>query len=669
MPAIISEKFRIFNAKQFLESLSEGTPSGSAGDSSTDRTRLFFFIGRPQLWKGHLEIYNKNNVVFTVGMTVTSGIFSGVVSEVYDNSLLLTGMTVGVNPTIGSVLTGTGGTPPTAKVGSFRYATEDSPLTPFDNQDEKYEVYSDMVAAKRVDSSSARPVSRRYNYSTAVNPKFDMWRSDYSVNKQTATGAFTLSQGKYTVLNSVYEVFGCVYNGTSVTNPTGTNVNEEPNTTSVNYSGGYYTQTDGNYKWKYLYTISTTDVIKFLSSDFLPVATDPTVSAAAVDGAIQAVVLRDAGTASTFVANRNIISSPLYASIVGDGSNGIVKFGTNANGQITDARVHAAGTGYTYGNVLLQTGASGRGVFTDASLTISSTVTTSTSGGVGNIEVIIPPQGGYGFDAVAEMAAKRIMLNVRLESLEGIGDFPIDNDFRRIGIIQDPLQFGSSSPTSYFTNPTASMMRSIKITGANGNFIVDNYITQGSGISQAKGIIVSWTLDDGSTTSGILKYYQSPEYNAVSGKVNLFTSAGGTITETSASGVATGRTGSVDTTYGNVGSSTAWSSGGTATLNAIISASVTSIIAGQGTVTQTIFYRVSSAGVFGSAAPTHTLGSATNGTATLIVYEPALGTLYTNGLSDPEIKFNSGELIYIENRRLVTRAQDQIEDIKLVIEF
>lgn len=669
MPAIISEKFRIFNAKQFLESLSEGTPAGSGGDSSTDRTRLYFFIGRPQLWKGHLEIYNKNSASFTVGMTVTSGSFSGTVSEIYDNSLLLTGMTIGVTPAIGSTITGTGGTPPTAKVGSFRYASEDTPLTPLDNQDEKYEIYSDMVAAKRIDSSSARHVTRRYNYTTAVNPKFDMWRSDYSVIKPTATGASSLSAGKYVVLNSVYEAFACVYNGTSVTNPTGTNVNEEPNTSSANYSGGYYTQTDGNYKWKYLYTISTTDVIKFLSSDFIPVTVDPTVSAAAVDGAIQAVVLRDAGTASTFVANRNITTNPLYAAIVGDGTGGIVRFGTNANGQITDAKVHAAGTGYTYGNILLQTGASGRGVFTDAALTVSSTVTTSTTGGVGNIEVIIPPQGGYGYDAVAETAAKRVMLNVRLESLEGVGDFPIDNDFRRIGVIQDPLQFGSSSPTAYYTNPTASMLRSIKITGANGNFTVDNFITQGSGTTQAKGTIVSWVLDDGSTTSGILKYYQTPEYHSVSGKTNLFTSAGGTITETSPTGVATGRTGSVDTTYGNIGSSTPWSSGGTATLNAIVSTSVTSNIAGQGTITQTIYYRVSSAGTFGTNAPTHTFGAAANGTATLTVYEPALGTLYTNGLSDPEIKFNSGELIYLENRRLVTRALDQIEDIKLIIEF
>jgi len=48
---------------------------------------------------------------------------------------------------------------------------------------------------------------------------------------------------------------------------------------------------------------------------------------------------------------------------------------------------------------------------------------------------------------------------------------------------------------------------------------------------------------------------------------------------------------------------------------------------------------------------------------------PLLGQSFTAGLSDPEIENNSGEFIYIENRRLITRAPDQIEDIKLVIEF
>ena len=46
-----------------------------------------------------------------------------------------------------------------------------------------------------------------------------------------------------------------------------------------------------------------------------------------------------------------------------------------------------------------------------------------------------------------------------------------------------------------------------------------------------------------------------------------------------------------------------------------------------------------------------------------------LGVTFSSGLAAPEIENNSGEVIYVENRRLITRAPDQIEDIKLVIEF
>ena len=61
MAAIISEKFRIFNAKQFLESLSEASA-----------TNMYFFVGRPQKWYAYLEIYNVSGT-FQVGETVTGG--------------------------------------------------------------------------------------------------------------------------------------------------------------------------------------------------------------------------------------------------------------------------------------------------------------------------------------------------------------------------------------------------------------------------------------------------------------------------------------------------------------------------------------------------------------------------------------------------------------------
>lgn len=278
-------------------------------------------------------------------------------------------------------------------------------------------------------------------------------------------------------------------------------------------------------------------------------------------------------------------SATLYAAILGDGSGGKVQITTSGAGAITAVSVVDGGSGYTYGNVLLENGF----LFTDSALTTAASVGATA---FGEIEVVIPPQGGHGADPVLEMNAKRVMLNIRLTYAEGSGDFPVDNDFRRIGIIQDPLQYGSSN---FLTADNASALYAVKLTGVTGNFVVDETITQTNNGAISKGTVVSWTLDDGSTTDGVLKYYQSPAQHTDNGVVRAFVSTAANPVV----GAVSARQGTVATTYSN----------------------------------------------------------------------NLLGVNFTSGLATPEVKNNSGETIYVENRRLITRAPDQIEDIKLVIEF
>jgi hypothetical protein len=45
------------------------------------------------------------------------------------------------------------------------------------------------------------------------------------------------------------------------------------------------------------------------------------------------------------------------------------------------------------------------------------------------------------------------------------------------------------------------------------------------------------------------------------------------------------------------------------------------------------------------------------------------GQNFINGIAQPEIKKYSGDIIYIDNRPEVTRAINQREDIKIVLEF
>ena len=338
MAAIISEKFRIFNAKQFLESLSEGSNDADAG-----RTRMYFFVGRSSRWDAYIEIFNVSGT-FQVGETVSGGGWSGVVAAVYPNSLLLNTIlpTPTTTPAFGTTLTG-GTSSATAKSGVYRYGTEDVPPMPLDNYSEKRSVYEELIAAKRVTGPFARLVVPRYNWNLALNPKFDMYRPNYSatpggggaIGVQTALGATSLSGSKFYVMNSQYQVFKCLYNGQNPANPTGQNATYEPTSQPTAgqgaFANGIYTEPAGTagYIWKHMYTLTTGDVLAFLSTDFMPIAeagesSRTAVEALAVDGAVDVVVTKDAGTALP-------PSATLYAAIMGDGTGGKVTFTTDGS--------------------------------------------------------------------------------------------------------------------------------------------------------------------------------------------------------------------------------------------------------------------------------------------------------------------------------------------------
>ena len=623
MAAIISDKFRIFNATQFLESLSE--PSGGA-DTSAERTRMYFFVGRPQRWDAYLEIFNANATDFVagnevyVGANYASATFKADVREVYENSLLLysVGPTTNSVPAAGATLKGWNGTADTgaeAQTGVYRYATEDVPPVPLDNQTEKYDVYDDIIAAKRITTDFARSVIRRFNWDTAANPVFDMWKPDYSttpgsggqIGKASATGATNIADAKYYLINSQYEVFKCLYNGEDLT-PGGAAVTNEPKTTPSagqgTYGGGIFTEDPAanGYIWKYMYTIPTDDVLRFLSTDFMPIVLPSNASriateaiATAAPNAIDVVLIENQGSGLT--------NGTYYAPIVGDGTGGVVEV-TVAGQIITEATVVAIGTDYTYGSVPVQDGlvngdptwtGAAIGFYSDQALTTSATGSVPALARPGSLEIVLPPQGGHGANFEEELNAKRVMTNIRLTYAEGSGDFPVDNDFRRIGIIRDPFAAGG---TTFATANTLSGVYAAKVTGATADFVADEVISQTAAAGGTSyGTVVSWERDSGNAGpggAGVLKWIQSPSLHTDAGVVREFENSGNAI-----SGAQSLASGTVDATFNN----------------------------------------------------------------------QLVGVTLSAGLAGPEIGNNSGEIIYVENRRLITRAADQIEDIKLVIEF
>ncbi len=46
-----------------------------------------------------------------------------------------------------------------------------------------------------------------------------------------------------------------------------------------------------------------------------------------------------------------------------------------------------------------------------------------------------------------------------------------------------------------------------------------------------------------------------------------------------------------------------------------------------------------------------------------------LGQSFINGVSNPEVKKYSGNIIYVDNRPSITRSVNQKEDIKVILQF
>ena len=394
--------------------------------------------------------------------------------------------------------------------------TDSAPPTPADTVGDEYRYFRDMIGAKKVTSSDVSFVVPRRDWTSGT--VYDPYNHDYTATNTAPGGATNLWDSSFYVMNSNYRVYKCMDN-----NGGGT-VNDEPDAPTTS---GEFSTTD-DYVWKYMFTMTTNMVQNFLSTDFMPVsatATDASsVATSAVDGEIKHVQIKNGGSGyndGTWPAGGAGVD------IYGDGSAGKYEV-TVSSGIITNVNIVAAGTGYTFANLYLTgiTGLGASGASVDAVLA-----------------PIITPKGGHGKDPVKELGGFYVMMNTSIAGAEGSGDFVVDQDFRRVGLIRDP----KNSVGNPLTDTTASGLKTLTFTGAvSGTFQVDEEITN-SASPQAKGIVASWDA-----SAKILKIIQT-EYTGVdtTGNLAVFADAdtvtGGTST---ASGtIGTGGIGNAEIQY------------------------------------------------------------------------------------------------------------------------
>lgn len=518
MPSLVADNFRVFAAEQFIESLEE--PYDNSDNPVADNTTA---------------AYNYRSKIYLFVGRPQDWTFE--------------------------------------RYSSQSSVTEFEPPDAYDSFNDMNEVYDDMIAVKRVTRSDVSKVIRKRIWKSGVI--YDMYKNNYTPDNLSVNGQSKLYDAQFYVMNSNYQVYKCIFNGQSPTYPNGRPSTIEPtgNSTSIIES-----PLDG-YRWKYMYTINISDYIKFVSSDFIPLKNDQAVKAAAVDGSIDQLLIKNRGS--------NLTPNVYYAPIIGDGEDPAIarivvpNTGSNA-GSIDSVELDRVGTGYTFARVLLTE------VYTTANNALSRTGSSTTLGTTANVEAIISPPGGHGFDSSMELGGYRVMVHKSLDFLDGDGDIPVDSQFRRFGLVSDP-----TTPAGLdLTSTTATACYAIKFPAASStSFAPGEIITQSS--TGAKGRVIHWD-----SVTKVLRYYQ-----------NEYTSA-----------LQTGQR-------------------------------------------QYKFVPFSGANaITGSTSNTTLTPDTTANTG-------YFGITFSSGYASPEIAKNSGKIIYVENRKAVNRSNDQVEDIKLVIEF
>ena len=359
-----------------------------------------------------------------------------------------------------------------------------SPPSPKDNFDEEDNYWDTMIALKKINSSDARQVVTRRLWTSGTT--YDMYRSDYSrTNTAKVSGATNLYAATYYIINSDYRVYACLHNGIDPDNPNGKPSLDEPTFTDLEPKKAG-TSGDG-YIWKYLYTIKPSDIVKFESTDFIPVPTDwstnsdvASVRDNAVDGAIKIVTITDRGV-GLGTANSTYTKVPIY----GDGTGAECTIVINNDQKVSDVTVSTAGQNYTYGNVDLEAGG----------------VPTGTTRPT--FDVIISPPGGHGKDIYRELGAYNVLLYSRIENDIENPDFITGNQIARVGIIENP----KATSGALLSADKASAVGALRLTGAgysSATFDADAYFTQ----TVSAGTTAAARVVNYDQTTGVLKYWQ-----------------------------------------------------------------------------------------------------------------------------------------------------------------
>ena len=359
---------------------------------------------------------------------------------------------------------------------------------PLDTHVSQYLHYNDMIAAKLIAQTDVSHVLKRVDWTSGVvYLEYDAYADD-------------VIDQNFFVFTTAFRVYKCIGNNqgaASTIEPTGTS-------TSI-------IETSDNYRWKFMFEVQQADVLKFVTTDWIPVNSPATanqpeqaaVESAAVSGALDHISVSNggtlyksttgtaqAGTGSNITLAATASPIPDYynnmtvfiSSGVGSGQ---IKTITDYDGTSKEAIVDSVWTTIPdntsvyevmpavtltplAGDTPIASGAVARvsgvsqpaGIITKVSMVsggnnyrfVTATVTSGDNGGdAATLQPRVSPPGGHGKNAVSELGGAYVMLNTRLIGNEG-SDFPVEDDFRKVHLLLNPTANNAPATLGTYNN-------------------------------------------------------------------------------------------------------------------------------------------------------------------------------------------------------------------------
>lgn len=322
------------------------------------------------------------------------------------------------------------------------WSNEVLPPLPLEDTKSINQIFKNMFVAKKITNNDISPVIERINWSSGE--VYAYYQDDVNMFELDDNG--TLLRRFY-VKNRFDQVFKCLWNA-----------NGAPSTVEPYFEPGTFNpnlifQSNDDYKWKYMYTITAGLKLKFMDDAWMPIpvaniAPNPIYNTSG-SGSIDVINVTNGGS------GYEPSNSQIFVTVLGPNTTQATANATVVGGQITDIVVSNKGSNYVYANV-----------------------TISSANGSGATAIApVSPIGGHGYSPATELGSRHVMLTVSFNKDEA-GRIPTNIDFRQIGILVNPLEIKSLTTYGLANGEIYKLSTDYVVSPGFGAYVPDEIVYQ-----------------------------------------------------------------------------------------------------------------------------------------------------------------------------------------------